>query len=525
MKIHKVSSFFFIALLAVASIATPFLATKPKKASAAPTVTITSPTEGQSISGTNFTAAGTATPNTTVVLSSGGISFAQTISDGSGNWSVATSLPAGNINLTARAIENPEYGYFATTPDLSSFSVNRLRISDNTINPGGGGWPIDSNGTNPFIMVPSPVNNTYFSGNFLAPNVIPAKFDASTNNPPVAVSGTYPENPLVNKGAFNLTGTLYFAPNLATSNVSVINTATNTWQQDITLGSGDAAVTIWTAPSGLLYATSFAGKIYVINPDTLAVVNEISTGCSAASIALSQDANYPYFFVPCTDAPQVKKFKFSDSSLVETWNTGIVTSNGIVSLDNKKLYVVGLFGSGDADKIKVVSTENGAVLKTIQLTAGSLGFLATSDFQKIYVTTPGESFSNQNIDVIDPFTDELEASIATDGFPSPLATNPTQDAEATIQVSFVLGAATGTSSTIQKLAETGAIGISSTLLIGIIIAVTSYLYLDYRAHKKPLKAEDPHVKYTFLHHIRVVSMPRFKYRVAVTVSVSKRSSK
>jgi hypothetical protein len=113
----------FSAFILLGSVATPLIAINPKKASAAPTVTITSPSEGQSISGTNFTAAGTATPNTTVVLSSGGVSFAQTISDGSGNWSVATSLPAGNINLTARAIENPDYGYFATTSDFSILSV------------------------------------------------------------------------------------------------------------------------------------------------------------------------------------------------------------------------------------------------------------------------------------------------------------------------------------------------------------------------------------------------------------------
>jgi hypothetical protein len=518
----------FSALLLLGSFTLPLLPSGPKKTSAAPTVTITSPTEGQSISGTNFTAAGTATPNTTVVLSSGGISFAQTISDGSGNWSVATSLPAGNINLTARAIENPEYGYFATTSDFSTFNVNRLRISDNTVNPGGGAWPIDSNGTNPFIMVPSPVNNTYYSGNFLIPSTLPAKFNASLAVAPTTVTGSYPADPLANKGAFTQDGSLYFAPNMNAGNISVINTATNAWQQDLTVGSGDVVSTIWTAPSGLLYAPTFSGKIFVINPNTFATVNEINPGCTVAALAFSQDANYPFFFAPCVDSPQVKKIQLSDLSVVETWNTGIKTSSGIVALDNKKLYLIGTFagdGSADSDKVKVLSTENGSTLNTIQLSGGSLGFLATSDFQKIYASTPGDPIGTQNIDVIDPLTDTVEASIPTDGFPGPLTTNPTQDAEATIQVAFVLGATTGTSSTAQKLAETGAIGISSTLLIGIIIAVTSYLYLDYRAHKKPLKAEDPHVKYTFLHHIRVVSMPRLKYRVAVTVSVSKRSSK
>ena len=104
-----------------------------------------------------------------------------------------------------------------------------------------------------------------------------------------------------------------------------------------------------------------------------------------------------------------------------------------------------------------------------------------------------------------------------------VAYNGAEATTASAQVGFVLGAS-ASSNVVQKLAETGAIGISSTLLFGVIIAITSYLYLDYRSHKKPLRAEDPNVKYTFLHHIRVVSMPRLKYRVAVTVSVSKRNT-
>ena len=210
---------------------------------------------------------------------------------------------------------------------------------------------------------------------------------------------------------------------------------------------------------------------------------------------------------------------------METWNTGITTSNAIISLDNKKIFLAGAFGDGDADKIKVLSTDDGSVLSTIQLTAGTIAYIETSDFQKIYASTVGESFDTQSIDIIDPNTYTVEATVPTDGFPGIIATSPTEAAETSIQVAFVLGATTATSSTVaQKLAETGAIGISSTLLVGVIIAITSYLYLDYRSHKKPLRAEDPNVKYTFLHHIRVVSMPRLKYRVAVTVSVSKRST-
>jgi heme/copper-type cytochrome/quinol oxidase subunit 2 len=46
-----------------------------------------------------------------------------------------------------------------------------------------------------------------------------------------------------------------------------------------------------------------------------------------------------------------------------------------------------------------------------------------------------------------------------------------------------------------------------------VIAVFVYLRIDYRRHKKPLTLIDPSVKYTFWHHVRVVTIPLFSYRI------------
>ncbi len=43
------------------------------------------------------------------------------------------------------------------------------------------------------------------------------------------------------------------------------------------------------------------------------------------------------------------------------------------------------------------------------------------------------------------------------------------------------------------------------------------LYRDYRKHKAPLKAVDPFVKYSFLHHVRLVSLPLMKYRLSFQI--------
>lgn len=75
----------------------------------------------------------------------------------------------------------------------------------------------------------------------------------------------------------------------------------------------------------------------------------------------------------------------------------------------------------------------------------------------------------------------------------------------------------------NTLAVTGITPVSTLLLLGIILAIGTYTYLDYRKYKKPLTDADPSVRYSYTHHIKVVSLPLFRYRLSF--STSKVSSK
>ena len=74
---------------------------------------------------------------------------------------------------------------------------------------------------------------------------------------------------------------------------------------------------------------------------------------------------------------------------------------------------------------------------------------------------------------------------------------------------------TGLATTVSSLANTGITTVSSTLLLGIIFGSLAYTIYDYRRHKKPLVAEDEHVRYTYLHHLKVVTVPLLRYRLSV----------
>lgn len=56
------------------------------------------------------------------------------------------------------------------------------------------------------------------------------------------------------------------------------------------------------------------------------------------------------------------------------------------------------------------------------------------------------------------------------------------------------------------------------ILIGLpLFGVIIWLKADYSRHKRPLKEIDPNVKYTFWHHIKVVTIPLLSYRITFVI--------
>lgn len=74
---------------------------------------------------------------------------------------------------------------------------------------------------------------------------------------------------------------------------------------------------------------------------------------------------------------------------------------------------------------------------------------------------------------------------------------------------------TGTS--IAKLAQTGVVTTFLVLSGLLLISLTIWTYIDYRRHKRPLKQASARVKYTFWHHLKVVSIPLLRYRLSINL--------
>lgn len=112
-------------LLILASFLVAPLILSPIRASAATTVSITSPTSGEEVTGTSFTVTGTATADRKITVSVNGDEVGTTTSDGSGDWSLeVTGQDAGAKTIEATA--SVSYAYVANTADATISVINAV---------------------------------------------------------------------------------------------------------------------------------------------------------------------------------------------------------------------------------------------------------------------------------------------------------------------------------------------------------------------------------------------------------------
>ena len=493
----------------------------------AASLTISSPANGQTFTGNDFTVSGTAAPNATIAIIRNGTTLAQARADGSGNWSKnLVGLPDGDNTITVRSISNTGFAYFTMKPvNENSITINQLRLSDNAINVSNA-FPVNDTTLHAGLM-PSPTQDgIFYTAGTLGGSVRPGKFDANAPADPVSVTGNYPDNSGSNAGAFSADGTKYYSPNLNLPSVSVIDVASNAWVEDITLPGNP--ITAWRSSAGKIYAAytvpDQTSKIAIIDPATDTIVKTAEGGCpvdaTMATVAFSQDSTYPYYFTPCIGVTgAVVKHDIVSDDIVATYPVDFPPTVILLNLDNSRLYLTssaGIENNVYADKLLVLDSTNGQVIKTIQLAAGVIGIFQSPDFQHLYASTPGTGFDQTGIDIIDMYTDQVE-HVATTGAALTVGSSSTAVTLTNVNVAVVLGVKSAAATTAGTLAKTGVFVALATPVGLFLVAATLYTYLDYRKHKTPLTEASSDVNYSYFHHLKVVSLPLAKYRLSIGV--------
>ncbi len=498
---------------------TVMLAGLQPSASAA-SVTINSPANGQTFSGNEFILSGSAEANAAITIINNKKVLAQTRADSNGIWSVSLSgLPDGNNNITAKAVTNSGYGYFmGFAPNSLTASIYQLRLRDNAINVSPG-FPI-ADPTQHVVIQPSPGTDLYYlSGTVGQNSQPPSQFRSSNPATPVVASGDYPEDGGANVGAFTQDGSKYFSPNLQANSVTVIDTASNAVVDNIELGA--PSLTAWLSPDGRIFVNRGDHKVTIVDPATNSIIKTLTIDCTGftPSTIFSRNPDYPYYFVSCSQtegSSKMIKYLLASDEVVDTILIGVAPTVGIFSANDSKLYVNSSAAFSDntnADKIFVYDIESKALTKTIQLTDGAIGFFYSPNGQHLYVSTPGAGFNKTGFDIVDMLTDTVE-HVATNTVIFGMSLGSESTTLSQIDVAVVLGV----ESSIGQLAKTGIILAVATPLGLLLVVAAVYTFYDYRRHRKPLLEVDEGVDYSYLHHLRMVSIPLVRYRLSFSIS-------
>ena len=182
-------------------------------------------------------------------------------------------------------------------------------------------------------------------------------------------------------------GSKLYVTGYVTDNVTVIDTATNTVDAIIDLGTGSGPRSAMLSQDGhtLFVTTFFNGDLVSIDTATNQISSTTTLGLSyPRGAALSPDGQF--LFVAGQDF--IYKINAVTKSVVSTIPvTGVVTYGAIFSTDGSKVYVTGT----NTDQLFVIDVSSATIINTVSIGDAPQGLVITPDGSKIFIANQRDS--------------------------------------------------------------------------------------------------------------------------------------
>jgi hypothetical protein len=345
--------------------------------------------------------------------------------NGSGQWATSlNNVAKGSHTLKAVNFE-PSLHYFATAGSPSE--LHSIDPQTNAIDTAPN-FPVTLNGLSPLVISSQTKPIAYAIGYlFQTANVQRVNLETGA----VDLVAGYPS---VNAGvgSFSQDGSKYFSAN-NDGTITVIDTTTNTISSTIT-PAGATNITSVLSVGDDVYATDAnTGSVWKIDTKTN-TTTPITINCPSGGNANSvqpDDTDPTVFWTGCSTQSIIKMDKATLTVLL-TINVGSPVAGISTPLGSNKVFV----SDPTNPAIRVYDATTGSLLQTVNTSDIGFAPFTTSDGSKIFFATPGQSFSNGNISVIDTNTYAV-TDIATSGPTLLAAPGPDKTAEAS--VSFTVG--------------------------------------------------------------------------------------
>ncbi len=415
-----------------------------------PVVSITSPTTGDSISGSSFTVTGTATANTPVQVSINGTLIDTVTSDGGGNWTLdVTGQSVGSKTISAKAIGDTflysAKGYGGTEEYIFDLATD-TQVAGSPITP--------SVALNSTLSVVSPDGSKIYYININSSDIL--VFDTNTQDNSVFLS----------TGAVSVSGiaissddsTLYVSdPN--TNSVYVIDIGSATITDTIALVGTVPQQLVLSPDDSTLYVTSsFDPSIDVVDTSSNTVTDTITLPSANISVIVNSTGSTVY--VGSNASPSdIFVIDTATNTHTDTVAVGISANDMALLPDDSKLYVVNAFDSSPEGTVSVIDTSTNTVTSTVNVGWLPVGVDNTSDGSSVYVLCVGNLFGDGTaagiwkIDTSDDSVTNILSGVAADGN-STMGRFIAQQTS-TDSITITLTASTADSDSDEDLADTG----------------------------------------------------------------------
>jgi YVTN family beta-propeller protein len=218
--------------------------------------------------------------------------------------------------------------------------------------------------------------------------------------------------------AVNSAGTKVYVTNQISRTVSVIDAATNTVTATINVGNDPYGVAVNQAGTKVYVTDYQTNSVYVLDTATNTVIATIKVGNGPSGVTVNPAGTKAY--VTNRDSNTVSVIDTETNTVTATINVGLQPEKIAVNPAGTYVYVASVIYNSASGIVSVIDTETNTVTATINVGNYPSGVAVNPTGTKAYVTNLGSN----TVSVIDTETNTVIATINVGSMPSGVAVNP-----------------------------------------------------------------------------------------------------
>ncbi|MCX9026096.1 MAG: PGF-pre-PGF domain-containing protein [Candidatus Methanoperedens sp.] len=238
--------------------------------------------------------------------------------------------------------------------------------------------------------------------------------DTATNT----VVASVPVGSLPGGVAVNPAGTLVYVANRGSGTVSVIDTATNTVTATVNLGGTPSRVAVNPAGTRVYVTNSGTNNVSVIDTTTNNVIASVPAGNAPGGMAINPAGTLVYVvnYDSNLDRYNLSVIDTATNTVTATVIVGWGSLEVAVNPAGTRVYVT----ASGTNPVSVIDTATNTVTATVNIGVSSSGVAVNPAGTRVYVANSGTN----RVSVIDTATNTITANVTVGGQPEGVAVNP-----------------------------------------------------------------------------------------------------